>query len=436
MSNQLSDLGGRGLAAAIAALKIVRPARPTHPRGVSLTGQATVDGPADGGKSGISWLDTPARHDVTARFSRSIGLPALFPDILGLALRVPGQDGPADVLFASTGWSVPGRYVLLTKRDASNANLTTMIPYKGEYGGVLLGLQTLKLPRPDHTRADVDGDFKDSLADGEWILAMFYARPTGPWIRFGTLTLRAWPEPADTPVRFDPVLNTLPGASIYPWVNRVREPAYAVARKGGKRAADRHNLAAALTGQRSGDSAAADGAGEGTAEATSQLIPLRAKKRSNKMATVTRKFSASPQDVWNVLADGWLYPGWVVGASRIRDVDAEWPAPGSQLHHSVGTWPMLINDKTVSKSCRPRKSLEVIARGWPLGEAKVRITIEDGQDGGCTVSIAEDAIKGPGLAMPKFLRDHLITMRNRETLQRLELMAAGGAGRAASRGTL
>ncbi|WP_324188972.1 SRPBCC family protein [Nocardia farcinica] len=37
-----------------------------------------------------------------------------------------------------------------------------------------------------------------------------------------------------------------------------------------------------------------------------------------------------------VLSDGWLYAGWVVGASHIRDVDPDWPGVGSRIHHSVG----------------------------------------------------------------------------------------------------
>ena len=44
------------------------------------------------------------------------------------------------------------------------------------------------------------------------------------------------------------------------------------------------------------------------------------------------------------------------------------------------------------------------------------------------MSIAEDAIRGPGQLIPKFIRDPLISVRNTETLNRLELMASGGAG--------
>jgi hypothetical protein len=63
--------------------------------------------------------------------------------------------------------------------------------------------------------------------------------------------------------------------------------------------------------------------------------------------TVTRDIVASRQHVWSVLADGWSYSGWVVGNSRIRTVSANWPAPGSKILHSIGTWPAVINDDTV-----------------------------------------------------------------------------------------
>ena len=146
------------------------------------------------------------------------------------------------------------------------------------------------------------------------------------------------------------------------------------------------------------------------------------------MSTVSQLFNSSAEDVWRVIADGWLYSGWVVGASRIRAVDPDWPLIGTQLHHSVGAWPLVINDSTRVTAVTPGRSLEVVARGWPMGEAKVVISLED-RGASCLVTISEDAIKGPGTVVPKFLRDPAIDVRNRETLRRLELMAAGGAGR-------
>ena len=46
------------------------------------------------------------------------------------------------------------------------------------------------------------------------------------------------------------------------------------------------------------------------------------------MSTRSRTIKATPERVWSVLADGWLYPLFVVGASRMRDVDEGWPAVG------------------------------------------------------------------------------------------------------------
>ncbi|GAA3270467.1 SRPBCC family protein [Paenarthrobacter aurescens] len=147
------------------------------------------------------------------------------------------------------------------------------------------------------------------------------------------------------------------------------------------------------------------------------------------MSTVTQLFKTPAADVWKVIEDGWLYSGWVVGASRIRAVDGTWPQLGAKLHHSVGSWPFLIDDSTSVTGVETGRKLELLARGWPMGEAKIVITLEDLGGRECRVSIAEDAVRGPGKVVPKVLRDPVIGVRNRETLKRLELMAAGGAGR-------
>ncbi|MFD5276460.1 SRPBCC family protein [Pseudarthrobacter sp. NPDC058362] len=146
------------------------------------------------------------------------------------------------------------------------------------------------------------------------------------------------------------------------------------------------------------------------------------------MSTVSRLFNAPAANVWKVISDGWLYSGWVVGASRIRAVDDHWPQEGARLYHSVGAWPLVINDSSRVTAVEPGQRLELVARGWPMGEAKVVLTLEDRGDQ-CLVTIMEDAIRGPGKRVPKAFRDPAISVRNRETLHRLELMAAGGAGR-------
>ena len=140
------------------------------------------------------------------------------------------------------------------------------------------------------------------------------------------------------------------------------------------------------------------------------------------MSTKHRIIHATPAQVWDVLSDGWLYPVWVVGASRMRDVDEHWPAEGAKLHHSVGVWPALLDDNTEVLESSPPTLLRLRARGWPAGEAEIVLRIEAHGEG-TEVSVTEDVVKGPGLAMPKPLRDLQIGVRNVETLQRLAYIA-------------
>ncbi len=142
------------------------------------------------------------------------------------------------------------------------------------------------------------------------------------------------------------------------------------------------------------------------------------------MSTTTRTLSATPEQVWEVLADGWLYPLFVVGASRMRDVDESWPAVGARLHHSVGTWPLLIDDTTEVLEVEEGRRLLLKARGWPAGEAHVDISLRP--DGDATlVTMEEDATAGPGVLVPKPLRDAQLHWRNVEALRRLAFLVEG-----------
>lgn len=140
------------------------------------------------------------------------------------------------------------------------------------------------------------------------------------------------------------------------------------------------------------------------------------------MASVDRVLKATPEQVWEVLCDGWLYPSWVVGASRMREVDDSWPAVGTQLHHSVGVWPALLDDTTRVTASQPLRLLQLTARGWPMGEAMVRLSLEAHAEG-TLVTMTEDAISGPGALVPRLLRDPGIRWRNVEALRRLAYLA-------------
>ncbi len=51
--------------------------------------------------------------------------------------------------------------------------------------------------------------------------------------------------------------------------------------------------------------------------------------RNDPGPTISRRVDAPAEAVWSVLADGWSYANWVVGAARVRDVDPGWPAQGA-----------------------------------------------------------------------------------------------------------
>ncbi len=146
------------------------------------------------------------------------------------------------------------------------------------------------------------------------------------------------------------------------------------------------------------------------------------------MSRNVRLLHCAPDDVFEVLSDGWLYPSWVVGASRMREVDETWPMAGAQLHHSFGVWPALINDKTVVEEFVPGRMMVMRARGWPIGEARVTIDVKARGDE-CVVRIQEEAIAGPGRFVPAPLMDIPLHWRNNETLHRLAYLAEGRAAR-------
>jgi uncharacterized protein YndB with AHSA1/START domain len=140
------------------------------------------------------------------------------------------------------------------------------------------------------------------------------------------------------------------------------------------------------------------------------------------VSTTTRLLHASPAQVWEVLADGWLYPLWVVGATRMRDVDDSWPAVGSRLHHSVGTWPLMLDDETEVEECRPESLLVLRAHAWPAGRADVTLRLQPvGTE--TEVVMEEHVASGPGALVPRPLQDPLLHRRNTEALRRLAFLA-------------
>jgi hypothetical protein len=105
----------------------------------------------------------------------------------------------------------------------------------------------------------------------------------------------------------------------------------------------------------------------------------------------------------------------------MRDVDEHWPAVGALLHHSVGVWPITIDDTTEVLEEKPPSMLKLRARAWPGGEADVELLIEP-EGPGSRITIREDAVKGPGLLVPAPVRHLQLSWRNTEALRRLSYL--------------
>ncbi|WP_410875850.1 SRPBCC family protein [Nocardia sp. A7] len=144
------------------------------------------------------------------------------------------------------------------------------------------------------------------------------------------------------------------------------------------------------------------------------------------MVQVTRTIQAPMDKVFAVLADGWSYAGWVVGASHIRGVDDTWPSVGAGIHHSVGPWPCTIEDTTSVRAIDAPHNIELIARLWPIGSAVVRLELRAIDPTSCEVVMTERAVGGPGRLLPHAFQALMLVPRNRESLSRLADLAEGG----------
>lgn len=207
----LATFVGRALGGVFFLLGKARGRKALHPRGEVLEGLIGRAGAV--GRTGVSWLDEAGTDHVAVRFSRSLGLPARRPDILGMALRIATEPGHfGDVLLATTGTGLLGRYVLLPARRHGLRAYTSLFPYRTLAGPLLLAA----IPNAGSPR--------------EYELA--YSRPMGPWLPFGTLEItQTTYRGDDLDLSFDPVLNVVPGLETYDWAAQLRRFSYAASRR-------------------------------------------------------------------------------------------------------------------------------------------------------------------------------------------------------------
>lgn len=99
-----------------------------------------------------------------------------------------------------------------------------------------------------------------------------------------------------------------------------------------------------------------------------------------------------------------------------------WPAPGSKIHHTIGVWPVVVNDETVVESCTPLEELVLLAKVRPFGGARITLRLTDIHNG-TRVEMAEVPVGGPLNWLPRRLSLLLVYPRNRECVERLVSLA-------------
>lgn len=211
LQRALSAPVGAGLAAVAAALGVVRSSKPLHPNGQWGNAQLRVHG----GSSGLTILDQPGQHDCIVRASYAVGTGPRLPDIEGLAVRLTTSP-PADMLFASTGDGRWSRFALVVRQPGHHAALGSLLPVRGDRGVVLL------LLTPEQA---------DEPADWPTRYGLSWASPGGAWTPCADLQISWEPGAPDIDLRFEPVLHPWPGVRQLPWVQAMRAPAYAAARR-------------------------------------------------------------------------------------------------------------------------------------------------------------------------------------------------------------
>jgi hypothetical protein len=159
----ISEVTAFGAGAAMAALAAARRGKAVHPHGVVLRATLHVPG-APEAPARAELLSRPGEHEAVVRLSRSIGLPRLLPDLLGLSLRVLDAYGPGrhqDVLMVTSVDLPVLHHLFLPAAHPQDRPYSTALPYRAGDEEFLLGA----LPGPDELRfqlavAPLDGRFR------------------------------------------------------------------------------------------------------------------------------------------------------------------------------------------------------------------------------------------------------------------------------------
>jgi hypothetical protein len=211
-----ADLPSAAVGALFAALAALRRGRALHPHGLAYRARVILDG-----GPGATLLSRPGEYPAEVRFSRALGLPRRWPDLLGVGVRIHGPDGPQDVLVTSSGSRPRLRRIFLPARDFQQRPYTSALPY--EAGGARCVLYVL--PVPGAPCGDGPSDLArlaGAAETGALTFRLAAAAPRGPMRVLGSVRVGA-PLPDDGAVRLHPYTGELRPVGL---INALRRRAY------------------------------------------------------------------------------------------------------------------------------------------------------------------------------------------------------------------
>jgi len=130
------------------------------------------------------------------------------------------------------------------------------------------------------------------------------------------------------------------------------------------------------------------------------------------------EIEARSDTVFAVIADPHTYPAWLVGNAEVREVEPDWPRPGSKFHHRVGIGPFTLADSSEVVEIEPGRLLRLHVRARPFISAMSTFRVV-GDGVRTVVSLEEEPVLRLVGAIVRPLMDPLTHVRNHASLRQL-----------------
>ncbi|MET0146800.1 MAG: SRPBCC family protein [Ilumatobacteraceae bacterium] len=136
------------------------------------------------------------------------------------------------------------------------------------------------------------------------------------------------------------------------------------------------------------------------------------------MSFNSRQLNVGVDRAFATISDPTTYPHWLVGAQAIRDVDDDWPQPGSRFRHLVGVGLLQFPDNSEVLEIEPGYRLRLKVKARPLITAVATFTVV-GDEHRCVVSIEEEPTPRTLGTVVRVVMDPTVHVRNHRSLARL-----------------